>query len=234
MKQFARLGLAGLCALWLCACNANPAPTVKRVAWFPKVDPATLAAQPGINFIPGLAGYQQTNEYTCGPAALLALAQFYKRPGIAADVATEMRIAREVGARIDPAALRPGEKLGTTPAEMVAWLEKHGLAATLEFEDKNDASALFKLRDNIRRGAPTLVEWIDLAGHWVIAVGYDDRNNTDPWDDVLILADPYDKYDDYADGYTFVNANKFYWMWFDALYFDKVTWRTMITVTPRP
>jgi len=50
------------------------------------------------------------------------------------------------------------------------------------------------------------VEWIDLSGHWAIAVGYDYRNESDPWDDVLILADPYDRYDDYCDGYSFVNA----------------------------
>jgi len=49
----------------------------------------------------------------------------------------------------------------------------------------------------------------------------------------LTLADPYDRYDDYCDGYSFVNANRFYWMWFDALYFDKITWRTTITATPR-
>ena len=30
-------------------------------------------------------------------------------------------------------------------------------------------------------------------------IGYDDRNNADPWDDVLILTDPFDKYDDHGD-----------------------------------
>jgi hypothetical protein len=106
---------------------------------------------------------------------------------------------------------------GTKPHEMVAWLEKNGFDVQLEFEDKGDGTALQRLRDNIRQGIPTLVEWIDLSGHWAIAVGYDYRNASDPWD-VLILADPYDKYDDYGDGYSYVNANRFYWMWFDALY----------------
>jgi hypothetical protein len=215
--------------------NANlvQAQTPSGVAWFPKFDPVAFAAQPHINFIAGLNGYQQTTEYTCGPAALLAVAKYYKRPGIQADAATEMRIAREVGTR-DPDALKPGEKPGTTPPEMVVWLEKNGFTAQLEFENKGDGSALKKLRDNIRRGVPTIVEWIDLAGHWVVAVGYDDRNNTNPQDDVLVFADPYDRYDDYPDGYTFVNAERFYWMWFDARYFGQETWRTMITVTPRP
>lgn len=60
--------------------------------------------------------------------------------------------------------------------------------------------------------------------------GYDDRQNDDSWEDVLILADPYDRYDDVRDGYTFVNANRFYWMWFDTHYFDRETWRAMIAV----
>ncbi len=199
-----------------------------RFAWFPAVDAAALAATAGVDFIPGLAGYQQTTEYTAGPAALLSIARFYKLPGIAADAATELRIAQEAGTR-DFSAAQPGAR----PAEMVAWLEKNGLSATLSFEEKRDGSALKQLRENIRQGIPTLVEWIDIGGNWAIAVGYDDRQNADPWDDVLILADPYDRYDDHRDGYSVVNANRFYWMWFDAFYFEKLTWRTMIAVTRR-
>jgi hypothetical protein len=221
--------------LWLAACSsplvvervivatATPSP---GVAWFPAVDAATLAATPHVDFIPGLQAYQQTTEYTAGPAALLTVANYYQIAGITADAATEMRIAREAGTR-DLSAPKPG----TRPPEMVAWLAKNGLTAELTFENKGDGSALRQLRENIRRGIPTLVEWIDVGGNWAIAVGYDDRNNSDPWDDVLILADPYDRYDDDQDGYTFVNANRFYWMWFDALYFDQLTWRTMIAVT---
>jgi hypothetical protein len=70
-------------------------------------------------------------------------------------------------------------------------------------------------------------------GHWVIAVGYDDRGNLDPWDDVLIFADSYDKYDDFVDGYTYINANRFYWLWWDNHNFDTPVWRTMITAVPK-
>jgi hypothetical protein len=157
---------------------------------------------------------------------LLTIARYYGLSGIAEDAATELRIAAEAGTR-DLSAARPG----TRPEELVAWLETHGFTAELTFEDRGDGSALEALRANLRRGVPTLVEWIDMGGTWAIAAGYDDRGNADPWDDVLILADPYDRYDDHRDGYTVVNANRFYWMWFDALYFDKLTWRTMIAVT---
>ncbi len=198
------------------------------IDWFPRINTTTLEISKNVDFISGLKGYQQTTDYTCGPAALLSLAKFYGMPGIEENAATEMRIAKEVGSR-DLNSSQPGTK----PQEMVAWLEKNGFNARFEFENKGDGSALQRLRDNIHRGIPTIIEWIDLGGHWAIAVGYDYRNVSDPWDDVLILADPYDRYDDYQDGYSFVNANRFYWMWFDALYFGNVTWRTMITATPK-
>ena len=198
------------------------------IPWFPKIDTATLSASENVDFIPNLKAYQQTTDYTCGPAALLSLAKFYEMPDIEENAKTEMKISQEAGTR-DFNSSRPGTK----PQEMVAWLEKNGFSVQLEFEDKGDSTALERLRDNIHNGIPTLVEWIDLSGHWAIAVGYDYRNASDPWDDVLILADPYDRYDDYCDGYSFENANRFYWMWFDALYFDNTTWRTMITATPK-
>ncbi len=216
------------CAYPFAANGAASSVEGSSITWFPKVDSDILNSSQNVDFIPDLKAYQQTTDYTCGPAALLSLAKFYGLPGIEENAETEMRIAREAGTR-DLNSSKPGTK----PDEMAAWLEKNGFDAKVEFEDKGDASALERLQENIRNGTPTLVEWIDLSGHWAIAVGYDYRNVTDPWDDVLILADPYDRYDDYQDGYTFVNANRFYWMWFDALYFDSLTWRTMITVHPK-
>ncbi len=200
----------------------------KTIAWFPKIDTALLSSSKNVDFIPNLTAYQQTTDYTCGPAALLSLAKFYRCHGIEDNAKTELQIAQESGTR-DLNSSQPGTK----PQEMVAWLEKNGFDVKLEFEDKGDGTALERLRDNILQGIPTLVEWIDLSGHWAIAVGYDYRNVSDPWDDVLILADPYDRYDDNCDGYSSVNANRFYWMWFDALYFDNIAWRTMITATPK-
>jgi hypothetical protein len=233
MKELTSAPLAVLFMILLFSCSSlNQAldapsyPNDTAIAWFPRIDTATLSASENVDFIPNLKAYQQTTDYTCGPAALLSLAKFYGLPDIVENAKTEMQIAKEAGTR-DFNSSKPGTK----PQEMVAWLEKNGFSVELEFEDKGDSTALERLRGNIHRGIPTLVEWIDLSGHWAIAVGYDYRN--DPWDDVLILADPYDRYDDYCDGYSFVNANRFYWMWFDALYFDNTTWRTMITATPK-
>lgn len=233
MKRFPAATLLGLLLATTVACEKRAVPVATGAAsadWFPPVQVETLRNKPGVSFIPAVQAYQQTTEYTCGPAALLALARFHGVPGITPDRRTEMRIAREAGTRsLD--VLQKGGKPGTRPEEMVAWFKRYGLQAKLEYEEKGDGSALETLRQYLRRGVPVLVEWADLTGHWVIAVGYDDRGDTDPANDVLIFADSYDKYDDHADGYTFVNANRFYWLWFDAFYFDRLTWRTMITVS---
>lgn len=229
---------AALASVLSCAKTSAPAPAAAKdrgqvaTRWFPMIEPEVLKGQRGLYFIEGLRGYQQTTEYTCGPAALLALSRFHGMKGVAADAATEMRIAEEAGTR-SMAALKSGGKPGTTPEEMKRWLEAHGFDVRLDYEDKADGSGLARLRENAERGVPTIVEWADLGGHWVIVVGYDTRGTDDPWDDVLIFADSYDRYDDYRDGYSFANANRFYWLWYDAFCFDTLTWRTALTATPK-
>lgn len=226
--------LLALCALMTASCVSSPRANAHGpIPWFPPVDPPRLRHTPGVAFIDGLPAYQQTMEHTCGVAALMTLGAYYRVEGITLTPECELRIAREIGAReikkSDDPAYRPGIK----PDEMAAWLRARGFTVSVEYEDKEDASGLRRLQDNVTKGVPTIVEWSDLMGHWVIVVGYDTRNNDDPWDDVLILSDSYDRYDDYRDGYTFVNANKFYWLWYDIFCSDKLTWRTMITATPK-
>jgi hypothetical protein len=130
----------------------TPYPNDTAIAWFPKIDMTILSASQNVDFIPNVKAYQQTTDYTCGPAALLSLAKFYGMPGIEEDAKTEMRIAKESGTR-DLNSSQPGTK----PQEMVAWLEKNGFNVQLEFEDKGDSTALNRLRENIRSGIPTLV-----------------------------------------------------------------------------
>ena len=108
--------------------------TEGAIAWFPKIDTAILSTSQNVDFIPNLTAYQQTTDYTCGPAALLSLAKFYGLPDIREDAKTEMRMAHELGTR-DLNSSQPGTK----PQEMVAWLEKNGFNVQLEFEDKGDS-----------------------------------------------------------------------------------------------
>ncbi len=209
----------------------------KKTEWYPKIDFSKLKSTKGFFFIEGLKGYQQSTEYTCGPAVLLSLAKYYKIQGIEENKKTEMKIAEEAGTLSLEDALKMEKRAGTELDKMVKWLNSHGFKAKIEFEDKGDGSGFKKLQENIEKGIPTIVEWANLMGHWVIVVGIDTRGPKHPWDDVIIFADPYDKYDGKEDGYSYINASVFYWLWYDdASLFEKaphkIMWRPMITAIP--
>jgi hypothetical protein len=160
-----------------------------------------------------LRAYQQTTPYTCGPATLLTLLHYYHRD------ADEMKIAEEA---------KCSKEKGTTPQNMVAWLESHG------FDVKwGEHGSLEMLRENLAKGIPTIVEWIDWGGHWVTVVGYDTRGTENPRDDVIYFADPADGIDGMRDGLTSFNARKFNSMWFDAFLFDRPMFKVYIIATPK-
>ncbi|MDD4448321.1 MAG: hypothetical protein PHN61_11675, partial [Methanothrix sp.] len=69
------------------------------IVWFPRIDTAILSSSQNVDFIANLTAYQQTTDYTCGPAALLSLAKFYGCSDITYDAKTEMKIAHELGTR---------------------------------------------------------------------------------------------------------------------------------------
>lgn len=174
---------------------------------------AGKASNPARVVLP-LRAAQQTTSYTCGPASILTLLRYYKQDG------DELRIARE--AKCSP------EK-GTSPGNMAAWLEAHGFDVTW-----GEGGTLRLLRENLARNTPTLVEWIDWGGHWVVVVGYDTRGTESTRDDIIIFADPADSHDGKRDGLTEFHAARFETMWFDAFLFDRPMHRLHITATPRP
>jgi hypothetical protein len=165
----------------------------------------------GLTFL-DVDSYQQTTEYTCGPSAVLTLLSYYGRTG------DELTIAGEMGT---------STLTGTTPEQMAVWLDNHAFGASWHEE-----GTIEMLRENLKNNIPTLVEWSDWGGHWVLVIGYDTRNTDDPMDDVIIFADPYDRHDDNVDGFTWFNAQRFYYMWYDALLFERVMKNVYIQATP--
>ncbi|MGB9175578.1 MAG: hypothetical protein WCB46_02435 [Methanoregula sp.] len=77
------------------------------------------------------------------------------------------------------------------------------------------------LRDNLKNGIPTMVEWMDREGHRVVVNGYDTRGMETVRDEVIIFADSVDCHDDRVDGITYFNCGEFDAMWFDAHYFPE-------------
>ena len=58
-----------------------------------------------------------------------------------------------------------------------------------------------------------MVSWEDWRGHWMVIIGLDTMNTESPYDDVLIMADPYDVTDHYQDGYYTYPFGRFFDMW---------------------
>ncbi len=167
--------------------------------------------RPSLTLLP-LTGFQQTTDYTCGPAAVKTLLRYYDQD------AEEMTLAKEMDTT---------EALGTHPAKMADWLNHHGFKVTW-----GEGGSLAMLRTNLSQAIPTLVEWNDWGGHWVVVVGYDDRGTDKIDDDVIIFADPSDTYDDNPDGITWFSAERFNAMWFEARWLNPPMERLYLTATP--
>lgn len=166
---------------------------------------------PGLTLL-DVESYQQTTDYTCGPSAVLTLLRYYGKNG------DEMNIASEMGTSTTH---------GTTPEQMTVWLNNNGFNA---YWCEN--GTLDSLRENLSNNIPTLIEWSDWGGHWVLVIGYDTRNTVSVSDDVIIFADPYDRTDDKNNGISWFNAERFYYMWYDALLFGSVMRRIHINAVP--
>lgn len=150
--------------------------------------------------LPRFKTYQQTTEYTCGPAALVMAAEYRGKR------LNELEVAAVAGST---------EAVGTSTEQMVNYLTATGWTVRSSLTEPKVASLKF-LKRQLEQGNPVLVEWVDWAGHWEVVIGYDDLGTPKTEaDDVLIMADPYDTTDHLQDGYGIVPADRFQYMWFD-------------------
>lgn len=166
-----------------------------------------------------IKAYQQTQEYTCGPAIVMSLLKYYgKLSDKQMNKLTEMRIAKEMGTT---------ESEGTSAIQIVQWLNAHGFDA----KTQSDGSVEM-LRNNLAKGIPVLVDWIDWGGHWVAVAGYDfggtahNMNN-----DIIFFADPAANCNraKTLDGITLINPERFSSMWFSS----KLERNIYIIATPK-
>ena len=177
----------------------------------------------------GVKGFQQTTEYTCGPAAVMSLLHWYKLlSDKELNAETELRIAREMGTG-DMKSPRPG----TTTEQMVSWLEQNGFEAV----SGHDGS-LELVRRYLNKGIPVLVEWIDWGGHWVVATGYHAAYESPAkGPDTIFFADPSSHWanPNNPDGISSFNAWRFRDMWFDVQYLSpgKISRNVYIIAIPK-
>lgn len=157
----------------------------------------------GLHIIPEFETYQQTTEYSCGAASAIMVLNNYDNRDY-----NELEICVLAGT---------DETKGTSVEglaeffESIGWKVEYHANTKLKFETIEEAETF--IIDKIDEGTPIMVNWEDWRGHWQVIIGIDTCGNDNPYDDVLIMADPYDVTDHYQDGYYNVPFGRFFDMW---------------------
>ena len=87
--------------------------------------------------------------------------------------------------------------------------------------------------ESIDNGIPTILENCDYGGHYRVLIGFDEVNPDNPSEDIAIFADPSDLNDGCEDGYTYVPAERFFYMWFDDRLMDNsATSQAFVQIIP--
>ena len=175
-----------------------------------KVDYFTLTSNENRIMLSHYPTYQQSTEYTCGPAAALTVLYYF---GVTKY--TEESLSVE---------MKTKPVKGTTTKNMLEFFKKIGWETDsslkrAKFEDY-ESFAKFVI-ENLKNGIPILVENVEWGGHWRVIIGFDSMGTYYESDDVLIMMDPYDVSDHKQDGYVLNNAERFFSMWFDHSLFPK-------------
>jgi hypothetical protein len=184
---------------------------VPNSPYFKSLDFYNMQSSGTLTLLSHYKTYQQTMDYTCGPAAALTVVEHFK----GAPLDDEMAIAKIMGTGL-PESSHPG----TTVTGMNTYFKKIGWTVHSSVTDPGmtpkdmDDFKKFVL-ENLQRNVPIMVENVDWGGHWRVIIGYDTLGDKEEDNDVLIMADPSDTTDHKQDGYNIVPASRFFHMWFD-------------------
>ncbi len=153
---------------------------------------------------------QQITGYTCAPAAAAMVVEHFLG-NVPHD---EMEIAK---------IMKTNNINGTSIKGMAKYFKELGwqVSTSLDKDDLKTYAAFQNfVQSNLRENTPIIIENIEWGGHYRVIIGYDTMGTKHIGDDVLIMADPFDLADHTQDGYNIANAQKFYYMWFDAQLFS--------------
>lgn len=147
--------------------------------------------------------YQQTTEYSCGPASALTVLNYFGNENF--DEPTLMKL------------LETKPQIGTSLGNMVKFFKSIGWEVQSSLDTPPFDGYEFQkfVVENLSAGKPIIVENVEWGGHWRVIIGYDSLGTSELYDDVLIFADPYDTSDHNQDGYTIGSLDRFFYMWFD-------------------
>ena len=148
--------------------------------------------------------YQQTTEYSCGPAAALTVLNYFGNNDF------------DEAALIKKMKTKPN--VGTSLGNMIKFFKSIGwkVQSSLDAPPMDEDAFQKFVMKNLSRGKPIIVENVEFGGHWRVIIGCDTLGTPDDlYDDVLIFADPFDTSDHRQDGYAFGSLDRFFYMWFD-------------------
>ena len=147
--------------------------------------------------------YQQTTEYTCGAACALMVLNWFGKTRYHEQVIEQLVESHQTkGTSVENLA---------DFFDLIGWNVESHAETEQKFETPKDVEAY--IIDRIDRGIPIMVDWVDWAGHWQVLIGLDTCGSSEPYDDVLIFADPYDITDHFQDGYYIFPLGRFFGMW---------------------
>ena len=158
--------------------------------------------------------YQQTSEYTCGCASMIMAIDYTGKHdsilnesycGDLADIGSDIHNNSYGKLGAPPESIE--KALNALDYETISNRKMQGLPfSDLESFEK-------WVEESIDNGYPIIVHSMDLGGHYTVIIGIDNMGTDNPYDDVLIIADPSDRTDHRQDGYLIYGAYRFYTIW---------------------
>ncbi|MBF0366040.1 MAG: C39 family peptidase [Oligoflexia bacterium] len=118
---------------------------------------------------------------------------------------------------------------GTHPLSIVTWAKKKSYFVELREERFNNGKGLSWIQACLENNIPPLVCWSDWGGHWCVITGYISGGTGLPMHDTLILMDPCNP----VGTRSFINAGKFYLMWFEGQHFERLYYRPIIALSKK-
>jgi hypothetical protein len=191
-----------------------------KLQYYQSLDFYTMQSDSSLTLLEHFKTYQQTTGVTCGPScALMALDYLGKLNGY-----DEMSLKALRGTPQDTTYLRHLLKI----FDAVGTVD---YVSTFDYRREDITPAIFK--EFLKIGVPVIIGTNEWGGHWQTVIGYDTMGTGTPQDDVLILADPYDRTDHLEDGYiVYPLANLYEGNWRN--YYDPdFDWGLFVAVFPK-
>jgi len=176
--------------LWSCVGKEKP-------TYYRSLDFYAMRSGGSLTLLEKFKTYQQTTGVTCGPSCILMVLDYFDK----ADNYDEMKLK----------ALRGTSQDTTYLQHLLTVFDSIGgfkCISTFDYKPEEITPAL--LLNFLKKDIPVIVGTNEWGGHWQIVIGYDTMDTETIMDDVLVLADPYDRTDHKEDGYIIYPFENFY------------------------